>query len=65
MYGLLRDRDFPPIFITPPTSKTTVLGSSTASAAASEPVPDALRLVTLIIFPPLPPRVYAAQPSMS
>ena len=44
----------PVMSITPPTSNTTVrLGWLTASA--SEPGPDALRLVTCTTVPPLPP----------
>ena len=48
--------------MTPPTSKTTIR-LDWLTASASDPAPDALRLVTCTTFPPRPPVALAAKPS--
>src|SRR5687767_11109758 len=60
MYGLVI-RMFPRM--TPLTSNTTIRGPSAAHAAARLPAPEALRLVTLMTFPPRPPALAAPHPS--
>src|SRR5687768_6943175 len=60
MYGFVI-RMFPRM--TPLTSNTTIRGPSAAHAAARLPAPEALRLVTLITFPPRPPALPAPHPS--
>src|SRR5215510_13761031 len=49
--------------MTPLTSNTTIRGPSAAQAAARLPAPEALRLVTLMTFPPRPPALAAPHPS--
>src|SRR5215207_2699089 len=60
MYGFVI-RMFPRM--TPLTSNTTIRGPSAAHAAARLPAPEALRLVTLMTFPPRPPVLAAPHPS--
>src|SRR5262245_5427468 len=49
--------------MTPLTSNTTIRGPSAAHASARLPFPEALRLVTLMTFPPRPPTLTAPHPS--
>ena len=49
--------------MTPPTSNTMMRGSAAASAARNEPSPSLASVVTLMMRPPRPPGVVAAQPT--